>query len=163
MLDYNQDKLFLNVDNPNVEWSWASASDLLFDERDFSNTHRVKQFLKSYSGLLRAAGVKEINHVSIPNYLLHEDSLEMQLAQIRSGFNEMREADQLTDITFTANDGTEFSAHRVFLSARSGYFKTCFALGWRESKLLEGKLEIGVDYSRECLGAVLGMWLQCYL
>ena len=154
LLDYNQDKLFLNVDNPDFEWRWYSASELLFDEKD--STNRVRQFLKSYSGLLRAAGVKEISHVSVPTHLLHEDSDETQLAHIRNGFNKMREAGQLTDVAFTAKDGTEFPAHRVFLAARSGYFETYFAVGWRESKILE-EIEIDVDYSRECLEAVLGL------
>ena len=161
LLDYNRYKLFLNVDNPNSEWKWDSASELLFDERDSSNTHRVKQFLKNYSGLLRVAGVKEINHVSVPNYLLHEDSPEIQLAQIRDSLNKMREADQLTDVIFIAKDGTEFPAHRVFLAARSGHFQTYFTLGWRESRLVEGNLEIDVEYGRECLEAVLGMFLCC--
>jgi len=161
-LDYNQDKLFLNVDNPVSEWTWDSASELLLDERDTSNPHRVRQFLRNYSGLLRAAGVKEINHVSIPNDLLREDSQEAQLTQltqIRGSFNKMREGDQFTDVTLTAEDRTQFSAHRVFLAARSGYFETCFTLGWRESVILDGKdgkIGIVVERCRESLEAVLG-------
>ena len=157
MLDYNQEKLFLNVDNPALEWKWASASELLFDEKDSSNPHRVREFLKSYSGLLRASGVKEINHVSVPDDLLRNDSHETRLTRIRSSFDEMRGADQLTDVTFIAEDGTEFSAHRVFLAAQSGHFKTWFADGgWSESRVVEGKLKSRVNHSRECLEAVLG-------
>ena len=155
LLDYNQEKLFLNVDSPVSEWEWSSASELLFDERDSSNPHRVKRFLRSYSGLLRVAGVKEINHVSIPDDLMRGDSHETQLTRMRDSFNSMREADQLTDVTFVADDGTEFSAHRVFLAAQSGYFKTCFALGWRESRDLEGT-GFPVYCGRECLQAMLG-------
>ena len=158
LLDHNQDKLFLNVDNPAFEWRWESASELLFDEKDTLNPRRVRQFLGKYSGLLRAAGVKEISHVSIPNNLLREDSHEAQLARMRSSFNKMREADLLTDVTFTAEDGTEFSAHRVFLAAQSGHFEAYFTHGWRESRDLEGKAEISVDHSRECVEAVLGSW-----
>jgi hypothetical protein len=156
LLDYNQDKLFLNVDNPASEWKWDSASELLFDERDSSNPRRVRQFLRDYSKLLRAAGVQEISNVS-PDDLPPGDSHEAQLRRIRGCFNEMREADQLTDVTFTAEDGTEFAAHRVFLAAQSRHFKTCFTPGWRESRSLEGKVEIDVAHSRECLGAVLGL------
>ena len=154
LLDYNQDKLFLNVDNPASEWRWYSASELLFDERDSSNPRRVRQFLRNFSGLLRAAGVKEINHVSIPDNLLREDSHETQLTQIKSSFNKMREADKLTDVTLTAKDGTEFPAHRVFLAARSEWFETCFAGGWSESEDL--KSNVTADGSRECVGAILG-------
>jgi len=156
LMDYNEERLFLNVDDPVRGWSWNSASELLFDERDSSNPRRVRRFLKNYSGLLRAAGVMEVNHVSIPDDLVDEDSHETQLKRIRNSFNSMREADHLTDVTFTANDGTEFPAHRVFLAAQSRHFETCFAPGWRESMVLEGKVEIPVDYGQECLQAVLG-------
>ena len=155
LLDYNQDKLFLNVDSPVSEWRWDSASDLLFDEKDSTNPRRVRRFLKSYGGLLRAAGVREINHVStddLPSKVSHETQLE----QIRTSFNQMREAGQLTDVTFIAEDGTEFAAHRVFLAAQSRHFKSCFALGWRESRDLEGNVEINVDHSQGCLEALLG-------
>ena len=156
LLDYNQDKLFLNVDNPFSEWTWDSASELLLDDRDSSNPRPVRQFLRIYSGLLRAAGVKEIDHVSIPDDLPCEFSHETRLTRIRSSFNRMREADQLTDVIFIAEDGTEFAAHRVFLAAQSRHFETCFSLGWRESRDLEGKVEINVDHSQGCLEAVLG-------
>lgn len=159
MLDYNKDKLFLNVDDPTLEWRWDSASELLFDKKDFSNPRRVRKFLKEYDDLLRAAGVQKIEHVSVPDNLLVEDSHETQLEQIRNRFNEMREADQLTDVTFIAEDGTRFVAHRVYLAARSEHFSTCFAPGWRESRDLGG--EVDVNYSRECLGAVLGLWPRC--
>ena len=156
MLDYNQEKLFLNVDNPAWEWEWNSISELLFDEKDPTNPRRVRRFLESYSGLLRAAGVREIIPVSVPDDLMREDSQEAQWARVRSSFDSMRKEDQLTDVTFIAEDGTEFSAHRVFLVAQSKYFKACFALGWRESRVLEEKVEIPVDYGREPLQAVLG-------
>ena len=159
LLEYNQETLFLNVDNPDSEWEWNSASELLFDERDSSNPRRVKRFLRDYSELLRAAGVREISHVSIPDNLMREDSHETQLTRIRSSFNSMREQDQLTDVTFVAEDGTKFSAHRVFLAAQSRHFKTCFAqVVWRESRILEEKVEIPVEHGRESLQAVLGSW-----
>jgi len=155
--DYKKERLFLNTDDPVWGWSWASASELLFDERDSSNSRRVKKFLKNYSGLLRAAGVKEISHVSIPDNLMREDSHETQLTRLRSSFNLMREEGHLTDVTFIANDGTEFPAHRAFLAAQSRHFAACFAHGWRESMDLEGQIEISVDeYGQECLKAVLG-------
>ena len=154
--DYNQEKLFLNVDNPVCEWSWNSASELLFDENDWSNPRRVKKFLRGYGGLLRAAGVREISHVSVPDNLLREGSHETQLTQIRSSFNEMREADQLTDVIFITEDGTEFTAHRVFLAAQIVHFKTSFAHGWSESSVLGEKVKVRLDSSRGCLEAVLG-------
>lgn len=149
MLGYSH-KLFLNVDNPAAEWRWNSASELLFDERDSSNPRRVRQFLSSYSGLLRAAGVNKINHVSVPDGLMGNESHETQLTRIRGSFDEMREVGEFTDVILTSEDGTEFPAHRVFLAAQSRHFKTSFAPGWRESG------EIDVQYSQECLGAVLG-------
>jgi hypothetical protein len=155
--DYHKVELFLNVDNPVSEWKWNSASELLFDEKDSSNPHRVRQFLKDYGGLLRAAGVQTINHVSVPDDLQGEVPHEKQLKDIRDRFNEMREACQLTDVTFVAEDGTEFAAHRVFLAARSEHFRTKFTHGWRESMDLEGEDEIDhVGHSKECLKAVLG-------
>jgi hypothetical protein len=125
--------LFLNVDEPTLEWRWNSASELLFDENDSSNPRRVRQFLRNYPGLLRAAGVREISHVSVPDNLLGEDSYEAQLERLRSKFDEMRKADKLTDVTFIAKDGAELTAHRAFLAAKIEHFETCFSNGWRES------------------------------
>ena len=157
LLDYNEEKLFLNVDKPALEWSWSSASELLFDENDTSNPRRVRQFLRNYPDLLRTAGVREISHVSVPKNLLGEDSYETQLERLRSSFNEMRKADQLTDVIFIAEgDGAEFPAHRAFLAAQIGHFKTCFSHGWRESDVIGSKARIPLDESRECIEAVLG-------
>ena len=156
LLDYKEERLFLNVDNASSEWSWNSASGLLFDENDSSNPRRVRQFLRNYQGLLRAAGVREISHVSIPNNLLGEDSYETQLERLRGSFDEMRKADQLTDVIFIAEDGAEFTAHRAFLAAQIGHFKTCFSHGWRESDIIGNKARIPLDKSRECIEAVLG-------
>ena len=156
LLDHNQDKLFFNVDNPVSEWRWNSASELLFDEKDSLNSRRVREFLKNYGGLLRAAGVQKVSHVSVPDDLLDEDPHEKQLKEIRDRFKELREGGHLTDVTFVAEDGAEFAAHRVFLAARSEYFKTEFTHGWRESMHLNERVKIDVDYSRECLEAVLG-------
>ena len=156
LLDHNQDKLFLNVDNPVSEWRWNSASELLFDEKDSLNPRRVKQFLKDYDGLLRAAGVQKVDHVSAPEDLLNEVSHEKQLEDIRDRFQEMREAHQLTDVTFVAGDGAEFGAHRVFLAARSEHFRAEFTHGWRESMDLEQGVKFDVGHSQECLKAVLG-------
>ena len=156
LLNYNRERLFLNVDNPTLEWSWNSASELLFDENDSSNPRRVRQFLRNYPGLLRTAGVREISHVSVPNNLLSEDSHEAQLERLRNSFNRMREADRLTDVTFIAEDGTEFTAHRAFLAAQIEHFETCFSHGWRESDIIGGSARIHLDKSRECIEAVLG-------
>ena len=156
LLDYNDERLFLNVDNPTFEWSWISASELLFDETDSSNPRRVRQFLRSYQGLLRAAGVREISHVSVPSNLFGEDSYETQLQRLRSSFDEMRKADQLTDVIFIAEDGAELTAHRAFLAAQIRHFKTCFSHGWRESDIIGSKARIPLDKSRECIEAVLG-------
>ena len=156
LLGYNGERLFLNVDNPTLEWSWNSASELLFDENDSSNPRRVRQFLRNYLGLLRTAGVREISHVSVPNNLLSEDSREAQLARLSSSLDEMRKADQLTDVTFIAEDGTEFTAHRTLLAAQIEHFKTCFSHGWRESDIVGGSARIPLDKSQECIEAVLG-------
>jgi hypothetical protein len=155
-LDHNQDKLFFNVDDPGLGWRWNSASELLFDEKDSSNPRRVRQFLKEYGELLRAAGVQTVNHVSVPVGLQDEVPHERQLKAIRDRFKEMREAHQLTDFTFVAEDGEEFAAHRVFLAARSEHFRTKFTHGWRESTDPEGEVKIDVPCSQECLKAVLG-------
>ena len=116
----------------------------------------MRQFLRGYGGLLRAAGVQTVVHVSVPDDLQNEVTHEKQLEDIRDGFREMREARQLTDVTFVAEDGAEFAAHRVFLAARSEHFRTEFAHGWRESVDLGGEVEIDVGRSQECLKAVLG-------
>ena len=156
-MNYNSEKLFLNVDNPGLEWRWDSASELYFDERDSSDPYRVRQFLREYDGLLCAAGVRKVNYPSAPRNLSDEDSHETQLEQIRSRFNEMRETGELTDVTFVAEDGRRFSAHRVFLATRSEYFRTSFTRGWRESRNLEEEVKFDVGYGRECLRAVLGL------
>ena len=156
MLDYNEERLFLNVDQPTLEWRWNSASELLFDENDLSNPRRVRQFLRNYLGLLRTAGVGEIAHVSVPKNLLDEDPCEAQLARLRSKFDEMRKADKLTDVTFIAEDGAELTAHRTILAAQIGHFETCFSNGWRESDIIGSNAGIPLDKSRECIEAVLG-------
>jgi len=153
-LDYNEQKLFLNVDDPTLEWRWNSASELLFDEND-SNPRRVRQFLRNYPGLLRTAGVRKISHVSVPDNLLGEDSYEAQSAQLRSKFDEMRKADKLTDVTFIAKNGAELMAHRAFLAAKIQHFETCFSNGRRESGILGTDARIPLDKSRECIEAVL--------
>lgn len=153
-MDHNQDKLFLNVDDPALEWRWNSASELLFDEKDSSNPRRVRRFLKDYGGLLRAGGVQTVDHVSMPDGLLIKIPHEKQLEDIRERFKEMREARQLTDVTFVAEDGTEFAAHRVILAARGDHFKTQFTSGYRESIDFDSEQEVGC--SQECLKAVLG-------
>ena len=127
--DYNE-RLFLNVDEPTLERSWNSASELPFDENDSSNARRVRQFLRNYQGLLRTAGVREISHVSVPKNLLSKDSREAQLVRLSSNLDEMREADRSTDVTFIAEDGAEFTAYRMFLAAQIAHFKTCFPHGW---------------------------------
>ena len=157
LLNYNQEELFLNVDDPATEWTWTSASELLFDKTDSSSPKSVRGFLGNYGKLLRAAGVREIHKVSIPDNLPGKASHETQLEQIMSGFSEMREAGLLTDVTFIAEDGTSFSAHRAFLATRSEHFKTCFGGKWRESMDLVEGVRIDVNYSRECLEAVLGL------
>ena len=111
----------------------------------------MRQFLRGYSGLLRAAGVKEVNHVSLPEDLVREVSHETELARITDSFNQMREAGQLTDVTFIAEGGIRFSAHRVFLATRSTHFKTSFLGEWKEDK----EIPVGL-YSGECVGGVLG-------
>ena len=152
MLDYNGERLFLDVDDPTLQWSWNSASELLFDENDSSNPRRMRQFLRNHQGLLRTAGVREISHASVPNNLLSEDSREAQLAWFSSILDEMRKADQLADVAFIADsDGAEFMAHRTFLAAQVGYFKTHFSHGWRESDVIGSTARIPLDKSRECM------------
>ena len=145
MLNYNGERLLLNFDDPALEWSWKSASEPLLDENDSSNPRRVRQFPRNYQGLLRTAGVREISHVSIPNNLLSEDSHEAQLARLRNSFNKMRKADRLTDVTFIAEDGAEFMAHRAFLTPQIEHFETCFSHGWRESDIIGGSARIPLD------------------
>ena len=149
LLDYNQERLFLNVDDPIREWRWNSASELLFDENDSSNPRRVREFLKNHGGLLHAAGVRTIDPVLVPDHLLREVSHETRLTQISNSFNEMREADQLTDVTFIAEDDTEFTAHRVFLATQVVHFKASLTRGWSGEK-------VRIPHSQECLKAVLG-------
>jgi len=149
--NHNQDKLFLNVDDPASEWTWKSASELLFDERGTSNTRRVRRFLQSYSGLLRAAGVREITHVDIPEKPRSRYSHETQLTRIRDKVDSMREEDKWTDVILVAKDGAKFPAHRVFLAVQSGHFETR-AGGLGEPRVSS---ETQVNCGRECLGAVL--------
>ena len=58
--------------------------------------------------------------------------------------NEMRQLNQLSDVTITADDGMEFTAHRLVLAASSAYFRAMFTSDMMESRADSVRIQ-GID------------------
>ena len=136
---YKDECIFLNVDNPRLDrWTWHCAHNMFFNIPDLDGPFAcVGKFLLPFGGLLRRAGVREVSYPS--REILSLSTAETQLAQIRSGINNMRLEDVLTDVTFMADDGSKFGAHSVFLATQTEYFRNLLTQGWSEgsSRLIQ--------------------------
>ena len=56
LIDCQDERLFLNVNNPSITWTFASATELVFNGRDDSLRKRVRNYLLPYRRLLLAVG-----------------------------------------------------------------------------------------------------------
>ncbi|KDR71813.1 hypothetical protein GALMADRAFT_253570 [Galerina marginata CBS 339.88] len=156
-------EIFLNVDHPETDvWRWDKADELVFETQDVDeNIRHVRGFLLPFGKLLRAAGVLQVYHPQYPASQPIDDS-ELKLVSIRSGFEELRRKNALTDVAFVASDHEENSeplvAHRSFLAVSSEYFADSFCAGFSESRPASSEAPIIFnvsEYSTACVLMVL--------
>ncbi|KAH8806800.1 hypothetical protein DL96DRAFT_1686030 [Flagelloscypha sp. PMI_526] len=142
---YNQEKLFLNVNDPEKDtWIWMSASSLVLDlacDQPSRDQFTVLDFLdSSYRALLVDAGARTIRN---PTIVLPDVQGSAMNEGVRVVCNEMREAGELLDIEFVPefDDGKEFKAgnpqalkgHKLFLAASLPHLREAFKSGMQET------------------------------
>ncbi|KAG7442137.1 uncharacterized protein BT62DRAFT_1010912 [Guyanagaster necrorhizus] len=156
MIDLHQERLFLNVDDPNSDvWVWNSADEMFFSITENGEFKTVHKFLELYRDLLYVSGVESINDPPRPEPVL--SSVETQFSKLREGFNTMRLEDKLTDVVFVTEDGQRFAAHRSFLSPMSEYLRDLFCGEFTEAgpASADEPIEVSVEYPGKCLKTVL--------
>ena len=139
MIQYNSERLFLNITDPETgAWEWRSAQELLFGIRHRRCSFHIHRFLLLFQNLLRISGVETITEARLPEDA--DDNLEApaEFELLRSAFCSMRDAKKLTDVVLIpdAEDGEPemtFVAHRAFLAACSTYFMDAFGGDFQES------------------------------
>ncbi|KAM6499293.1 hypothetical protein JOM56_004801 [Amanita muscaria] len=126
-LPRSNDKLFLNVDNPEFDkWVWDSPSYLVIGLQDVGEIREVKGYLRNHSELLRAAGVRRVQKGQAkPITAIEDSSLDLQ-----GQFNNMRQTGFGTDVVFVAHFRTVF-----------------FGSGMKESQALESLQIVMVERS----------------
>ncbi|KAK2459819.1 hypothetical protein APHAL10511_008140 [Amanita phalloides] len=153
----NSSAIFLNVNDPDSDnWKWHSANNIIDGIQDIEDLHDVKSFLRSYSDLLRAAGVRA---ESKPDD--YKPVVEDKTVYYRSRFNDMRQRGYDVNVTFTAKDKEWkiLPAHRNWLSLQSNHFWTSLVTGdFQESRPLGCGEHVNiavVDYSSLCVKEVV--------
>jgi sacsin len=160
LVQYHTEPLFLNVDDPELmDWTWHSASKLYLNISDApaSDCWGVRQFLLPFRGLLRLAGVKEVQMRTAPDMPI--SSLEEQLDQLKStrnNYDSMRRERKLTDAIFITDDGEEFPVHRVVLAGAGEHFSDMFLGNWEESNSIVKNLIPVPECPADCLRWILG-------
>jgi hypothetical protein len=142
LLHYTDEKIFLNLDLDDLDtsqtWTWKSATQLVFN-LPYDNDHRasIRDFLYPFRPLLVAAGVYEL---SGPTYASMPRGPDGAALKIRSAFNAMRQADQLTDVILRPilEEGSEttqanLKAHKAFLAAAIPHIQDVLCGMWTES------------------------------
>jgi hypothetical protein len=163
LLEQSDVKLWLNVDNPyDDDWEWHAASQIVFNGQDSerNNQRESREWLSNYRSLLLASGARQIQRPAPP--VIQVTSVETQYRVTRDAINRMRNDRKLTDVTFLADDGQEFFAHRVWMAAVSAHFLTmfCGASGFSESSndvSPNNPIRIDVHHSPDAVRACLGM------
>jgi hypothetical protein len=154
------DKLFLNVDDPEYdEWIWDSASKLVIGLENVGEIREVKGYLRNYSELLNAAGVRRVQKGPAEPIPAREDTS----LDLRGQFIDMRHTEFDTNVVFVAQDchNRILPAHRNWLVANNNHFRTVFVgSGMRESRALESAESVKVERSSMCVKGVVG---QCFL
>lgn len=123
---------------------------------DSGDLKAVRKFLQPYKDLLYVSGVEEIMNPPAPETVF--TSMEAQYVRLRKGYDEMRQAEQLTDVVFVTEDEERFPAHRSFLAPMSEYLKDLFCGDFTEAGPASSAepIEVGVDYPAACVKIVMG-------
>ncbi|KAM6499265.1 hypothetical protein JOM56_004773 [Amanita muscaria] len=149
------DKLFLNVDNPESDkWVWDSASKLVIGNHDVGKIREVKGYLRNYNELLNAAGVRRVQKGPAIPIPAREDTSP----GLRERFNNMRQTGFDTNVVFVAQDRHSpiLPAHKVWLVANNNHFQTVFfGSGMMEAQALEGAHSVTVGRSSMCVNGVI--------
>ncbi|KAJ7262754.1 hypothetical protein B0H12DRAFT_1104316 [Mycena haematopus] len=156
MIEFHDEPLFLNVDDPKTDpWLFHSADELFFNIRDGGDLKSVKKFLLPFKDLLTVSGVEDIVNAPVPGIVL--SSVEAQLSLLRTGFQAMRLEGKLVDVVFISDDEMRYAAHRAYLAPMSEYLQDLFTGSFAESGpgTADEPIEIEVDYSGPCVEAVL--------
>jgi len=158
------EKLFLNVDDANLEWwegQWVSASEVVLNlHYDFDGIKRVHNFLQPYDKLLRAAGCGVMSIFDRhPRPAEDADSTPSHTSEFLKNFNEMRKLGEMTDLVFVPvgvdDDADEAEAspvedddevhpdlcgHRALVAAAIPHFRTRMK-GWKDSQTRRVKFD----------------------
>ena len=164
IIHFHDQKLFLNVDDPATEqWSWQCADEMFFSvgraEGSTVQLRTVRKFLTPYSDLLVIAGVEDIIYPTAPL-----TTGITSLNRLYSGFNKLRQEQQLTDVIFVCDESeTRLPAHRFLLAATSSYLNDLFCGEFREGEAAASAgqpIEVAMEHSGASVEAVLGMSFQ---
>ena len=150
LIDYQDERLFLNVNNPAITWTFASATELVFNGRDDSLRKRVRNYLLPYRRLLLAVGAREIIDVVRPE--LELSAADEGPVSLRSKFDRYRQQRYLTDVVIKSSDGEEFHAHKLMLSDATETFERRFSGRWAN----DAQVSLS-DVSGATIRHVLGM------
>jgi hypothetical protein len=138
---HENDPIFLNLPLDDLDltqtWVWKSARQLVFNiSYDTNDLAAVRDFLTPFRPLLLAAGVKML---SDPTYETKAGGQKNDFSALRTAFNSMREAGELTDVTLMPTEGLregeieKLKAHKCFLAAAVPHLRDVFLSGMAES------------------------------
>lgn len=162
--DMEDEPIFLNVDDPFTdEWVWCAANQLALESHDLSAVRAVRDYLKPFRRLLKAAGVLEAFYPAAEEVDKRtKDSQELAfLKQIRTVFNEQRMDGRFTDVVFTPGSGQvddTLRGHRDFLAGCSEIFKAMFGGNFKEAQEAtpSNPLVVNLPHSASAIKTVLG-------
>jgi hypothetical protein len=156
------DKIFLNLPLDNLyrtqTWVWKSARQLVFNiSYDTDELAAVGDFLTPFRPLLLAAGVETL---SDPTYGTRPSGQQSDFSPLRTVFNSMREARELTDVVLMPDSEPKPSeyeikklkAHKCFLAAAVPHLRDGFLSGMKETKAGEYPFEGSVFGALAVLG-----------
>jgi hypothetical protein len=163
LLFHMDDKIFLNLPVNQLDivqnWTWKSARQLVFNiAYDTIDLAAVGEYLSPFRPLLLAAGVMVL---SDPTCGPRPAEPHNDFLQIRTVFNNMREAGQLTDITLTPKQEMtstseaakeKLMAHKCFLAAAVPHLKDGLLSGMEESSCGEYPFEGSIFGASAMLG-----------
>jgi hypothetical protein len=160
LLLHENDPIFLNLPLNNLDllqtWVWKSARQLVFNiSYDTNDLAAVQGFLTPFRSLLLAAGVEMLSDAT---YETRPSGQQNDFSSLRTAFNSMREAGELTDVTLMPTEGScegeieKLKAHKCFLAAAVPHLRDGFLSGMTESMSGEYRFEGSEFGARAVLG-----------